>query len=66
MAQKIQILQEALFHNSSEEPIELMVPVGEKARVHFDQGRFSFEVKSSEREPASVILQPGDRVELIG
>jgi len=60
---KPQILREAHLKNESDQPIEILIPVDEKVRVHYDQDRFSYEVSSSQREQASVVLQPGDRLE---
>jgi len=62
---KPRILQESVFENSSNEDIEFLIPVNEKVRVSYDQKRFSYEVFSSEREQQSVVLTPGDSLELI-
>lgn len=62
---KPRILQESIFENTTSEDIEFLIPAGEKVRVSYDQKRFSYEVFSSEREQQSVVLGPGDSLELI-
>lgn len=62
---KPRLLQDSVFENKSNEDIEFLIPVNEKVRVSYDQKRFSYEVFSSEREQQSVVLAPGDALEVI-
>lgn len=62
---KILVLAEALYKNESDAPVELMIPAGSTAIVHYDQRRFSYRVRSTQAEPASVVLQSQEELEQV-
>lgn len=65
MASKIPFLQESIFRNLSDQPIELMIPADERVRVSYDNDRFSYEVHSPAEAMESIVLHPNELVELI-
>lgn len=62
---KPELLQDSVFENKSDRDIEFLIPVNEKVRVSYDQKRFSYEAFSSEQEQISVVLSPGDAIEVL-
>lgn len=61
----IQQLHEAYFVNDGSKSIEIMIPKGERVRVFHSQDRFHYDVDSPEHEQQSVVLDPGERLELL-
>jgi len=63
---RIPNLQESFFTNSSSTPVEFMIAVGESVRVTSPADTHAvYIVKSTEAEQQSVVLLPGESLELL-
>jgi hypothetical protein len=61
---KPQVLQAEFLDNKSDELMEILVPVGETVEIFHSQDRFSYKVTSTVQEPTSVVLHPGEWLQL--
>lgn len=61
-----QIMQDSFYINNTDEPIEYMVPVGETATVSDPNSSYdsSYRVTSKPGAQESIVLHPGERVDL--
>lgn len=64
-ALKPRLLQDSVFENMTDQDIEFLIPVNETVRVRYDNKRFSYDAFSPENEQLSVVLTPGDSIEVI-
>jgi hypothetical protein len=65
MAAKIPFLSEAVFRNESAEPIELMIPADQSARVSHPQEHVSYIVHSPAEALETIVLLPAMQIELL-